>query len=291
MIHGTLAAAVTPMGDDGLALDLDAVPEIVSFLAAGGVDGILALGTAGEGVLLDTQERRRVAEAFIEAAAGEVAVAVHCGAQTTATTTALAAHAAETGATAVAVISPPYFSLDESEQLAHLAAAASACAPLPFYVYEFEARSGYPVALDVLSRLRDAAPNFRGLKVSDAPFERFRPYLLDGLDVFVGPEALIAEGLAAGAVGAVSALASAFPAQVVAAVRERSPQMTQVVAGLRSTVQAFPMPAALKAVLRRHGVAIGEGVRGPLRPLNDSERSALFAALDQLEEPHGTALD
>ena len=74
----------------------------------------------------------------------------------------------------------------------------------PFYVYEFAARSGYAVPVAVLERLREAAPNFAGLKVSDTPWERFAPYLVEGLDVFVGPESLIPQGLAAGAVGAVS---------------------------------------------------------------------------------------
>jgi dihydrodipicolinate synthase/N-acetylneuraminate lyase len=129
------------------------------------------------------------------------------------------------------------------------------------------------------------------MKVSDAPFERFRPYLLEGLDVFVGPEALIAEGLAAGAVGAVSALASAFPEQVAAAVRDATAESTAVVAELRATVQAFPMPAALKAVLRRRGIAIAEDVRPPLRGLDDGERASLHAQLDRLEAQRGAAVD
>ena len=140
---------------------------------------------------------------------------MHCGAQSTWDTVELAAHAADIGADAVAVMAPPYFPLDDDELLAHLAAAARAAAPTPFYVYEFAARSGYPVPISVLERLRESAPNFRGLKVSDTPWERFAPYLLEGLDIFVGPEALIPQGLAAGAAGAVSALASAFPELVV----------------------------------------------------------------------------
>ena len=86
-------------------------------------------------------------------------------------------------------MAPPYFMLDEAELLSHFEAAARACAPTPFYVYEFAARSGYPVPVPVIERLREAAPNFRGLKVSDTPWERFAPYLIEGLDVFVGPEA------------------------------------------------------------------------------------------------------
>src|ERR687886_363986 len=123
------------------------------------------------------------------------------------------------GGGGVAVMGPPYFPLDADELFGHFAAAARACAPTPFYVYEFAARSGYAVPLAVLERLREAASNFRGLKVSDTPWERFAPYLLEGLDIFVGPEGLIPQGLAAGAAGAVSALASAFPELVAHAVR------------------------------------------------------------------------
>ena len=153
----------------------------------------------------------RALELFVAAAAGRLQVAAHCGAQTTADTVTLAAHAAEAGAAAVAVIGPPYFQLDERALLDHFVAAAAACAPLPFYVYEFERASGYAVPLEVVHELRQRAPNLSGLKVSDAPFDRFAPYLIEGLDVFVGPEALIFAGLEAGAAGAVSGLAAAFP--------------------------------------------------------------------------------
>src|SRR5581483_78255 len=119
---------------------------------------------------------------------GRLRVAAHCGAQTTAATVALAAHAAETGADAVAVIAPPYFRLDDDALLDHLAAAAAACAPTPFYLYEFADVSGYAIPVAVVERLRERAPNLSGLKVSDAPFARVAPYLLDGLDVFVGAE-------------------------------------------------------------------------------------------------------
>ena len=125
----------------------------------------------------------------------------------------LAAHAAERQAAGVAVIAPPYFQLDERALLAHFAAAARACDPLPFYVYEFARASGYAVPPSVIERLRERAPNLVGMKVSDSPWDAFRPYLLEGLDVFVGPESLIAQGLEHGAVGAVSALASALPGE------------------------------------------------------------------------------
>ena len=148
MLRGALATAVTPL--DGDRLDEDAFAPYVEFLAAGGLDGLLALGTTGEGILFRPEERKRALELFLATAGGRLQVAAHCGAQTTADTVALADHAAEAGAAAVAVIGPPYFPLDERALLGHFTAAAAACAPTPFYVYEFERASGYAVPVSGL---------------------------------------------------------------------------------------------------------------------------------------------
>jgi dihydrodipicolinate synthase/N-acetylneuraminate lyase len=277
MLRGALAASVTPLRDLGDAVDDDAFGPLVDFFVDAGLDGILALGTAGEGILLSVTERRHVADLFLQASDRRLQVAVQCGAQTTADTVALALHAAEVGADAVVVIGPPYFPLDERAQYSHFLAAATACAPLPFYVYEFAATTGYPIAPAVLERLRHEAPNLAGLKVSDTPWERFKTYLLPGFDIFVGPEALIHEGLAGGAVGAVSALASAFPAEVAAVVREPSAEAASRLAELRSFVERFPRQAALKHLLACRGLPIREDVRAPLRGLTQDERDELTA--------------
>lgn len=270
MLRGAIAAALTPLLGAGAELDESAFEPYVAFLAANGIDGLLALGTTGEGVLFDVDERKRVAELFI-ACRGDLQVAVHCGAQTTAETVVLAAHAAEAGANAVAVIAPPYFAFDADELVAHFSEAARACDPLPFYVYEFAARSGYAVPLPVLASLREEASNFVGLKVSDTPWDRFEPYLLEGLDIFVGPEALIPQGLERGAVGAVSGLAASFPEAVVALVREPTAENGARVGALRAAMQALPFHAASKAVLGMRGLPVRGRVRPPLRGLRDDE--------------------
>jgi dihydrodipicolinate synthase/N-acetylneuraminate lyase len=275
MIKGALAAAVTPLRDGGAEVDEDAFGPLAEFLAAGRLDGILAMGTTGEGILLSVAERWSVADLFLEACAGRLDVAVHCGAQTTADTVALAEHAAAAGATAVAVIGPPYFQLDDDALLAHFRAAAEACAPTPFYVYEFARVSGYAVPVRVVERLREAAPNLAGLKVSDAPFERLEPYLIEGLDVFVGAESLIGAGMRSGARGSVSALATAFPELVAAAVREPGADLSARLGELRDGLEAFPRHAALKRVLALRGVPVREDVRAPLRGLTDEERERL----------------
>ena len=273
MLRGALAAAVTPL--DGDLLDEDAFAAYVDFLAGSGLDGLLALGTTGEGLLFGVAERRRAVELFVQAAQGRLQVAAHCGAQTTADTIGLAAHAAEAGVAAVAVIGPPYFPLDERSLLDHFERAAAACAPLPFYVYEFERASGYAVPVSVLLELRERASNLAGLKVSDAPFDKFAPYLLEGLDVFVGPEALIHDGIRGGAVGAVSGLAAAFPDKVAAVVRAPSEAGAIELGELRAAVERFPRHAALKFILGLRGVQIREDVRRPLRQLSEGEREEL----------------
>lgn len=263
MIHGTLAAALTPLRDDGAAVDTDSIGRYVDFLAAGGIDGILALGSTGEGFLLEPAERRAVAEAFRDATQGRLSLAVHVGAMTTAATAALAEHAASIGADAVAAIAPPYFAYGADDLYAHFSAAAAACAPTPFFVYEFAARSGYAIPVSVIERLRDRVPNVKGMKVSDTPFSAVEPYLLEGLAIFVGSEPLIPEALAAGAVGAVSALASVYPEVVAGLVREPTAEGARRVAELRAALDPF-IPRA-KAELARRGL-LRPDVRAPLRP-------------------------
>jgi dihydrodipicolinate synthase/N-acetylneuraminate lyase len=270
VLRGAIAAAVTPLRDGGAALDEDAFAPYVDYLAEGGVVGVLALGTTGEGIALAREERQRAAELFL---AARLPVIVHAGAQTTADTVALAAHAAEHGAVGVAVIGPPYFAFDERALLEHFAKAAAACAPAPFYVYEFERASGYAVPLRVIELLRERAPNLAGLKVSDAPFEKVRPYLLEGLDVFIGAEALLGDGLAAGAAGGVSGLAAAFPEVVAEAVRTGDSRRA---GELRAELERYPRHAALKLVLQARGVPIHDEVRAPLRRLIKREREELL---------------
>ena len=127
----------------------------------------------------------------------------------------------------------------------------------------------------MIDRIREAAPNLAGLKVSNQPFADVEPYLIDGLDAFVGAEALVLEGLERGAAGAVSGLAAVFPEEVVTMVRTRSGSVGE----LRAALERFPFQAAAKHVLGRRGVPVRGDVRAPLRPLREDERAELDAWL------------
>ena len=268
-----LAASVTPLRDRGARVDEAAIEPLARFLVDHGVDGIFALGTTGEGVLLGMEERRTVAERFREARAGRLIV--HCGAQSTADTAALAAHAAGIGADGVAVIPPPYYLLGDDALVEHFVAAAAACAPTPFYLYAFAARSGYPLPVSVVERVRERAENIAGLKVSEAPFDRVEPYLGLGLPVYVGAEKLIPQALAAGAAGAVSGLASAFPETVAEVVANPNAAGAERLEALRGAVERFPFQGALKAALRARGLPVELDVRAPLAALSPEQADAM----------------
>src|SRR4051812_6664270 len=98
MLSGTVAASVTPLRAGGSALDEDGFPVLVDRFVGAGLDGVLAFGTSGEGVLFSVDERRRGVRLFVDAADGRLRVAAHCGAQTTADTVTLAADAGDAGA-------------------------------------------------------------------------------------------------------------------------------------------------------------------------------------------------
>ena len=277
-----IVAAVTPLTDGGDRLDEDAVGPMSAFLAERGADGVFACGTTGEGILLSLDERQRAAIVFRAVVSGRLIV--HAGAQSTRDTEALAAHAAEIGADGVAVIPPPYFPLDADALTHHLSSAARACAPLPFFIYAFAARSGYPVSLEVVARVRDEAPNLAGLKVSEAPFDRAAPYLDLGLPVLIGSEPLLPAALARGAVGAVSGLAAAFPDVVRAALDSPNAVAESRLADLRSAMEAQPFIASAKHVLARRGVAIRPDMRAPMRGLSLLEATTLDERLEELGE-------
>ncbi|MDQ6681678.1 MAG: dihydrodipicolinate synthase family protein [Chloroflexota bacterium] len=275
-----IVAAATPLTDDGRRLDEAAIWPMAGFLAGHGADGIFALGTTGEGMLLTEEERQRAAVVF--RAACRHRLIVHCGAQSTDGTVRLAAHAAEIGADAVAVIAPPYFPLDATALEEHFVAAARACDPLPFYLYAFAPRSGYPLPVDVVQRVRERAPNVTGLKVSESPWERVAPYLELGLPVYVGSEPLIPRGLAAGVVGAVSGMAAAFPDIVRRVIDRPDRDGEELLSRLRQALERGPFIASVKHALGRRGIPVRPDVRRPLRALNAEEMRQLDAALQEL---------
>ena len=101
--------------------------------------------------------------------------------------------------------------------------------------------------------------------------------------MFIGNEPLIIEGLARGAVGAVSGLAAAFPEITAALVHDRSERAGEQVTKLRTGLVGIPFHAALKEVLVARDVLTSADVRAPLRRLTDDERATVLALADSVD--------
>jgi N-acetylneuraminate lyase len=273
-LQGVLAAALTPLCRDGEAIDENAIADLVEFYADAGLDGVMVAGTTGEGLLLSRSERERIGEGFLQASNGRLPITVHAGSMTTAETVALAGHAAASGAVAVAVCAPPFFRLDEASLLAHFQAAADASAPVPFYLYEIQPLTSYPIPVGVVERLRQTAPNLVGMKVSDSTFEELERYLLPGFDILVGAESLLKAGLTAGAVGAISGVAAALPQHVVRGLRDPGDRGSSI-GPLRAGLERYPFQSAAKLALVAQNLPLEACVRAPLRALTPAERTEL----------------
>ena len=201
-----------------------------------------------------------VADLFLQASDKRLQVAVHCGAQTTADTVTLAAHAAEVGADAVVVIGPPYFKLDEKAQYAPLPRRRDglrSAAVLRLRVRGDDGlRRSRPPCSSVFATTRRTSSVSRS---RTRRWRRSRSTCCRASTSSSGPEALIADGMARGARGAVSALASALPREVAAVVRDPTPR------GSGAARRAARLRGALPAAGRAQAPARAPGSAGHAR--------------------------
>ena len=273
MLRGAIAAVVTPLTGSGLGVDEQAIGPIVRFLSEGGADGVLVCGTTGEGILLTPAERAGDG-APGASKRGRRASRSRCTRARRPPPTPLRWR--RTRRSTAPTRSPSSrrpTSRSESRSWWPISARRPRPARrVPFYVYEFAGRSGYAIPVAVIERLREVTTNLAGMKVSDTPFSAVEPYALEGLDLFVGSEPLVLEGMRNGAAGAVSALATAFPEIVASLVHGRSDEADEQVTALRRLLGPLPFHAALKTIMRARGVPVRPDVRAPLRGLTDEER-------------------
>src|SRR5438128_1494434 len=132
-LTGLVAAPFTPLRPDG-GLNPEAVAAYAQLLHEAGVRGVFVGGTTGECHSLTVSERCALTEQWVRAAGDRMPVIVHVGHHSLPDAQALAAHAARTGATAIASLAPSYFKPQTVEDLLDFCAAVAAAAPgLPFY--------------------------------------------------------------------------------------------------------------------------------------------------------------
>jgi 4-hydroxy-tetrahydrodipicolinate synthase len=157
---GVIPALVTPFRDG--AVDEKAFVALVERQIAGGVHGLVPVGTTGETATLSHEEHKRVVELCVQTARGRVPVIAGAGSNSTAEATELVAHAKAVGADAALVVSPYYVRPSQEGVYQHYKAINDAV-QLPVLVYNVPGRTGSDITNETLERL-SKLPNIVGIK-------------------------------------------------------------------------------------------------------------------------------
>ena len=286
-----IAAPFTPMNADG-SVQYSQIGATAEFLRAGGVDGVFIAGTTGEGMSMTMAERKKLAEAWREAA-GALKVIVHVGHLCLSDARELARHAESLGVAGVAAIGPCFFSVSSAEILAEYCQEIAAGAPqTPFYYYHIPSMARVQLrASEAFPELVKRVPTFAGIKFTHEDLEDYRRCLelADGRqEIFFGRDELLIEGLAIGATSAVGStynFAAPMYRQLIQAVaagdREAAAKWSELtVEGIRRMIQHGGM-AAFQAAMELAGQPVGE-LRLPLRALSPAGREQLRKSLDEI---------
>jgi len=160
LFKGVMPALVTPFRDGGV--DEKAFVALVERQIAGGVHGLVPVGTTGETATLSHDEHRRVVELCVRTTAGRVPVIAGAGSNSTAEAIELVRHAKTIGADAALVVTPYYNRPSQEGLYAHYAAINEAV-QLPVLVYNVPGRTSVDIADTTLARL-SVLPNIVGIK-------------------------------------------------------------------------------------------------------------------------------
>ena len=160
LFKGVFTALVTPFRNG--AVDEAAFRKLVERQIAGGVHGLVPVGTTGETATLSHDEHRRVVELCVEVNAGRVPLIAGAGSNSTAEAIALVRHAKTVGADAALVVTPYYNRPGQDGLYGHYAAINDAV-ELPVIVYNVPSRTSCDIANETLERL-SKLPNIVGVK-------------------------------------------------------------------------------------------------------------------------------
>jgi N-acetylneuraminate lyase len=293
-LTGLIAAPFTPMFEDG-SLNLEVIPRQANALAANDVAGAFICGTTGEGMSLTVSERIQVAERWMAAAPERLPIIVHVGHTALDESKALARHAQQCGAQAIASIGPAFFRPASLDPLVEFCARIAEAAPaLPFYYYHLPALTGVDLPmLDFLKAAGPRIPNLAGIKFTHENLMDFSRCLSfeEPFDLLFGRDEILLAALALGATGAVGStysfmapvyqkLRAAFQRGDLADARRHQTAATEIIAVM---IRHGGLPAG-KAMMKMIGIDCGP-VRSPLRNLSPEQLEDLRRELERAGFP------
>ena len=294
-LRGAFTALVTPFRADG-TLDEAAFERLLGAQLAAGAAGLVPCGTTGESPTLSADERDRVIELTVLAAArgsgnARPTVLAGTGTNDTAATIAATQRAAGLGADAALVVAPYYNRPNQSMLAAHYAAVADE-GGLPIVVYNVPSRTGANVDAATLLDLAHH-PRIVGVKEASANLDQIALICRDrppGFVVLAGDDAWTLPVLALGGDGVVSVASNEVPADMVALCAAADTgdwadarQIHERLLPLfRANFAGAPNPAPVKAALSAMGI-IENRLRLPLVALDAAGVEAMANALREVD--------
>lgn len=284
-------AAITPLSEDG-SLMLDFVPQHLSYLEHRNADGVLTLGTNGEGPSLSLDERKQLIDAVVTHR-GRLRVFAGTGCAALPETIELSRYAIERGADAVMIVPPFYFKDVSVEGLtAYYAAVLDALpAERKVILYNIPDTSGVEISDALVDALLERyAGRLLGIKDTSGRIERTRGYVerYPQLAVYNGSDANLAQAVGLGVAGAISGTANIFPDLIAWVFRahETHRDIEAAQAGVdrvRTMIGRYPPQAAIKRLLHLVAGLPLTYVRPPLRDLSPGEAASLAREAAELE--------
>ncbi len=287
-LWGSVPPLVTPFRNGHV--DDEAYAALVEAQVAAGSHGILVNGTTAEPSLLTVEERNRLVDIAVEAAAGRLPVVAATGSQSLAESRELTVHAAEAGVTALLVVTPYYVRPPQRGIVAYYQQVVAGL-DTPWMVYHIPGRAAVGVTVDTLAELRDVSPTFIGMKhaVNDLGFvSAALARLGPDFKVFVGLEELSFPMMAVGACGLMNAVGNVAPARLVEiceAVRDgdlhRGRKLHESLYELNEAVFFDTNPIPVKYMMKRLGLLADNEHRLPMVPASPEVAARLDAVLER----------
>jgi len=292
---GVMGPLVTPFKADE-SLDIAGFETNVRAHMAAGLEGVLVAGSTGEAALLGDDERRILLEAARRIVPTERTLLAGTGAESSRHCIARCRDAASSGADAVLVVAPHYYtsSMTPAAIKAHFLRVADE-SPLPVLLYNIPKYMHFRLEPELIAELA-RHENIRGMKDSAGDMAFFARYVesqSDKFDVMTGHGGTFATALKLGGQGGILAVALFSPelalevwessregrtADADAAQKPLVPQAAEIVARM-----GVP---GVKAAMERIGL-VGGSVRLPLLPIAPSDA----AMLDELLKPVAVTRD
>jgi 4-hydroxy-tetrahydrodipicolinate synthase len=293
MFRGTYTALVTPFQND--EIDVDAFTNLIEAQIAGGVTGIVPVGTTGESPTLSCGERHHVIELAVERARGRCLVIAGTGSNATRDAIAHTKSAEEIGADGALLVAPYYNKPSQEGLFRHFAAVAEATA-LKLILYNIPGRCAVDIGADIVVRLAEKFPNIVAIKEASGSVDRVSELVRRtpaGFTVLSGDDSLTLPFMAVGAVGVVSVASNLFPAEVSRLVSlflegkaEGARQIHEQFFALFKDIFLEPNPVPAKTILGWRGV-MSPSCRLPLCPMSQANEERLRKTLAELEKSLG----